>query len=61
MSQKFTIQPHSTIDKSFDIYGPQDLLLMVDFDDVDHETVEKLTKRMVDILNEHWEAIHEDK
>jgi hypothetical protein len=40
--------------KSFAISGPGDLHLDIDYDDVDHNVVEILYKRMLDILNQHW-------
>lgn len=56
MAQAFTIQPHTTADKRFDIEGPHDLRLMVDFDDVDHETVEKTVVALVEVLNRfNWD------
>lgn len=53
IKEYFTIEVHSTIDKFFNIYGPE-ITLKVDFDDVDHAMVEKQTKRIVKILNESW-------
>lgn len=54
MPKPFTIEPHTTIDKQFAINGP-DVTLLVDYDDVDHSSVDKAVKRLVKILNEHWE------
>lgn len=42
------------LDKWMEIYGP-DLTIRVDYDDVDHETVENNVKKMLKILNENWE------
>ena len=30
------------------------LVLSVDYDDVDHETVDKMVKKLVSIIKEHW-------
>ena len=38
-------------DKWFGVYGPNDLFLKVDYDDVDHDTVLTTTRAMVDALN----------
>lgn len=51
----FTIAPHSSADKRFEISGPDELLLEVDYDDVFHEDVDRLAERMVEVLNAHWE------
>ncbi len=32
----------------------EELTLKVDYDDVDHKTVKKAMKKMVKILNKHW-------
>ena len=48
----FRIPPYSSIDKSFDIRGPLDLI--VDNDDVPSDQVAILAKRVVEILNKHW-------
>lgn len=53
MAEPFTIQPHTTVDKSFTIDGP-DIYLVVDYDDVDHKTVDREAKKVVNILNAHW-------
>lgn len=55
MAEKpFSIQPHTTLDKEFEINGP-DIRLFVDYDDVDHSSVERAARRLVKILNEQWE------
>lgn len=50
------VEPHTTVDKSFVIevgkYG--DLQLAVNYDDVDHETVDRMAKKLVSIIKEHW-------
>jgi hypothetical protein len=50
----FEIGPHGPDAKTFNIYGPDQLLLMVDYDDVDHEAVDALAEAMVAHLNEHF-------
>jgi len=53
MSDEFRIQDHNTSDKSFKIITPDnmEMKLTVDFDDVNHEVVDKEIKALVDILN----------
>ena len=41
-------------DKEIHIQGPEDLHLSVNFDDVDHDSVETLVDEMVDTLNDWW-------
>jgi len=53
---KFVLHKHTRIDKSLDISGPDGLNLKVDFDDVNPTTVLKTTKKMVKILNDHWQS-----
>ena len=50
----FAIQQHDTADKEFSIFGPIELI--VDYDDVDHKEQDRLAKRVVKILNEHWKG-----
>jgi hypothetical protein len=52
----FRIQPHDGIDKWFEIEGPDGFLLRVDYDDVDHQYVDRVALAMVGVLNEHQEA-----
>lgn len=49
----FTIEPHDYYDKEFLIEGP--IQLFVDYDDVDHQEQNMLAKKVVEILNKHWE------
>jgi hypothetical protein len=51
----FEIGPHGPSDKHFNIYGPDQLLLTVDYDDVDHQAVDALAEAMVAHLNEHFQ------
>jgi hypothetical protein len=37
------------------ISGPDGIEMAVDFDDVPHETVKRAAKKMVALLNKHWE------
>lgn len=41
--------------KDLHIRGPGDLYVVVDYDDVNHPVVLEQARRMVRILNEHWE------
>jgi hypothetical protein len=42
-------------DKKIVVDGPG-VRLEVDYDDVDHRAVARGTKRMIDLLNAHWDA-----
>jgi hypothetical protein len=55
VSKPFFIEKHSPIDKKFAVNGPGDLVLWVDYDDVDHDKVDADAERMVEILNVNWE------
>lgn len=57
MAEKlFKIEPHTHIDKSFQIQTPEhNLNLAVDYDDVDHKEADRLARKVVAILNAHWE------
>jgi hypothetical protein len=48
---RFTYRDPDPIDKSFPIYGPEDLIFNVDYDDVNHFVVEELTRVVVEHLN----------
>lgn len=48
------IEKHSMVDKSFKIYGPGDFTMIIDFDDVNHKEVNKITRKIVKILNRFW-------
>lgn len=54
MSKPFNIDKHTTIDKEFAIEGPEGVMLYVDYDDVDHGTVDTVINRMVELLNNSW-------
>jgi hypothetical protein len=49
----FKLEQHDHADKSFNISGP-DVLLSVDYDDVDHALVDTRAEKIVDLLNKHW-------
>lgn len=51
---------HSRYDKSFPIEGPDYLRFHVDFDDVDHASVNRDARKAVRILNEHWDDEEQD-
>jgi hypothetical protein len=51
----FTVKPFTSIDKYVEISGPEYFRLLVDFDDVNHAEVRKQVKKMVALLNAHWE------
>jgi hypothetical protein len=50
MSGKFKIESHTMIDKSFKISNDE-ITLYVDYDDVDHKTVDRMAKGIVKALN----------
>lgn len=51
----FKIEPHTTIDKRFNIVNDE-ITLIVDYDDVNHKEVDKAARKLVKILNEHWDT-----
>jgi hypothetical protein len=51
---KFQVQSHADWDKEIVVVGPNDLMISVDYDDVDHKQVEKDIRKMVEILNTYW-------
>ncbi len=51
---KFILAPiDHDLDKWIEIEGP-DLSIRVDYDDVDHISVERNVKKMLKLLNESW-------
>lgn len=54
----FRIDPYKSYDKSIIIHGPGDLILEVDYDDVNHDEVEQQVSEIVSALNRHWELNH---
>ena len=53
---KVWVEPHTTVDKNFQIILGNDagLILSVDYDDVDHETVDKMVDKLVSLIKTHW-------
>jgi hypothetical protein len=53
---RIRVEPHTQIDKSFviELGKYAELRLAVDYDDVDHATVDKMVKRLVSVIKEHW-------
>ncbi len=53
---KVWVQPHTPVDKSFQVVlgNDADLILNVDYDDVDHPTVNKMVKKLVKLIKEQW-------
>jgi len=52
--KRFKIEPHDHADKEFAIVG-ECITLLVDYDDVDHDEVDKEARRIVRALNEYDE------
>jgi len=59
MKQKFCIEKHSTVDKSFAIKSPEgmEIFIQVDFDDVWHPKVNKEAEAIVKVLNNHIDEL----
>ena len=57
--KRFVIEKHTNVDKRFSIYAPTDLSIdiSVDFDDVDHAQVNKISKKIVEILNDNLDKL----
>jgi hypothetical protein len=51
---KFVLETFATIDETIFIRG-HDLTIGMDYDDVDHKVVAKGAKKIVRLLNKHWE------
>lgn len=58
---KFAIEPHSRINKSFEITCPGELRLTVDYDDVAHGEVDLLAQYLVAVLNQRWIPLAADR
>jgi hypothetical protein len=56
MKNLFVLQPFDRYDKALVIVGPGDLELSIDYDDVDHQKVERDVHRLIILLNEYWES-----
>lgn len=50
----WTRDQFNKINKSFHIYGPGDLVMEVDYDDVDHIEIQNTVDAMLVILNGMW-------
>lgn len=50
----FKIETHDALDKSFQIEGPGDLTLHVDYDDVNRDEVDALARELVNVMNHHY-------
>lgn len=49
------VEEHSHIDKSFVIeIGYGEMELAVNYDDVDHATVDRMTETLVKLIRDHW-------
>lgn len=56
----FKLKKHKDIDKHLTVEGP-DLTMKIDFDDVDQRATLRATRKMVALLNEHWNGeVNED-
>ena len=44
----------TSADKWIDVFGPDDVYIRVDYNDVDRPSVLKATRKMVKILNAEW-------
>ena len=53
---QYILWDSDTSDKELTIEGPNDILIRVDYDDVDHEKILQQTKKMVEILNRSMHA-----
>lgn len=51
MAENFRLQAYGPHDKRIEIWGPDDLILYVDYDDVNHDVVDELVKTMLTVLN----------
>lgn len=56
MSSKFKVEGIGSWGKELDIVAPDNcsLAIQIDYDDVDHKEVDKDVRKLVKILNEHW-------
>lgn len=58
MKNRFTIEPHTTIRKHFKIEDSQrELELYVDYDDVNHKRVDKISKALVKLMNKNQKEL----
>ena len=52
---KWTSDEFDSCEKEVAIYGPRGFVMMVDFDDVNHDAVERMAMRVLEILNTEWD------
>ena len=50
----FEMSPYRSGDKDIFIYGPDELRIAVDYDDVDRTIVVPAVEKLVTLLNRHW-------
>jgi predicted RNA-binding Zn-ribbon protein involved in translation (DUF1610 family) len=55
LGKHYTIEPYDEYDKDITVRVGNHLVLSVDYDDVDHTQVEDDLKKMVAILEQHWD------
>jgi hypothetical protein len=53
---KFSLHPYDRYDKELVITGPAEMKIAIDFDDVDHDQVEREVGVLLRILNENWKT-----
>ena len=52
--EKFEEEKHNRYDKSFG-FGNSHIYMWIDYDDVDHNTVDAALEVMKEVLNKHWD------
>jgi len=55
VERKFEATPYKSYDKWIEVYGPEELSIRIDHDDVDPDTVEEATRKLISILNKYWD------
>lgn len=58
---KFKVEGIGTTAKELTVTGPCELTIIIDYDDVDHRTVEREARKLCALLNKHWEKPAERK
>jgi len=51
MAKSFEVSPYTTMDKRVMITGPEDIVLYVDYDDVNHFVIDEMIQLIVNELN----------
>jgi hypothetical protein len=54
MTDLFGMEEPDRYDKDIYIFGPEGMRITVFYDDVDHDVILRQTRRVVQLLNEHW-------